>query len=213
MSFFIKPILFGLFGVSAKINDSYKDVNNKGINERFQECLAEDYDEEEASYIDNFVDNTIVPEKMLNKLIPLMEQMLGDPIVINNSVEMRKKIIKFAQRLYEVKSTLLSYQMLFGLAGFDDVTITEYASTSGFDSDITFDDEIRRFDGFDRACYDYTINITGTIGITLPVYDTVLRIIEYLEPINADLRSVLYNGDTFHVQGGIFDETFDQTFV
>jgi hypothetical protein len=212
MEFKLKPIIFGFFGVNAKVNDSYKDVTGNGINERYQQCVAEDYDENISDLVDNFVDRTIVPAEIKTVLIPLLESMLGNPVIVLNDVIMRRKIIRFAQNIYNVKSTAISYEILFKLLGFDTVVIQEFVITTGFDSDVTFDDTDRIFDGSEKNCSDYSIILTGGIGITEEIYSSMFRIIAFLEPINADLRDIFYNGNSIFINQDIFDDSFDESF-
>lgn len=215
MDFKLKTRLFEYFGRDAKVRDTFKDVNGKGISERYHEALGEGYDDDVSDLLDNFIDRTIVPKEMVSQLIPLMEWMLGSPVVVTDAVAMRRRIIQFAQQIYNIKSTALSYEILLRMLGFDTVTIQEFVITSGFDSDVTFDDEIRAFDGADNNCAAYSVLLTGSITVTDAVNDAVFRIIAFLEPVNADLRQVLYNGSPITpVSGdiGIFDSTFDSTF-
>lgn len=215
MDFKLKTRLFEYFGRDAKVRDTFKDVNGKGISERYHEALGEGYDDDVSDLLDNFIDRTIVPKEMVSQLIPLMEWMLGSPVVVTDAVAMRRRIIQFAQQIYNIKSTALSYEILLRMLGFDTVTIQEFVITSGFDSDVTLDDEARVFDGADSNCSEYSVLLTGSITVTDAVNEAVFRIIEFLEPVNADLREVLYNGAPIEPVSdgiGIFDSTFDSTF-
>lgn len=215
MDFKLKTRFFEYFGKDAKVRDTFKDVNGKGISERYHEALGEGYDDDVSDLMDNFIDRTMVPKQMASQLIPLMEWMLGSPVVVTDAVAMRRRIIQFSQQIYNIKSTALSYEILLRMLGFATVTIQEFVITSGFDSDFTFDEESRVFDGSDKNCTEYTVSLTGVIIITDAVNAAVFRIIEFLEPVNADLREVLYNGAPIEPVSpgiGIFDSTFDLTF-
>lgn len=235
MAFSLKSVIFSYFGVNAKVMDTYKtgglstddgeilmlddgveilsDDSGKGINERYQESLGAGYDDELSDLIDNFIERNLVPQEMLSRLIPHMETMLGGIVVVSDTVAMRRKIIQFAQQIYNIKSTALSYEVLFKLLGFETVVIEEFGAISGFDSDLTFDDEGRTFDGSDRNCSDYSVHLTGSISITQDILDAISRIIAFLEPINADLRMVTYNGEEISIVDlGIFDEFFGPEF-
>lgn len=208
---FLKHYIFPLFGVNAKVKDTYKDAYGKGINERYQEAIGETYDDELQDLIDLFLDRTIIAETMLSRMIPYMEYNLGNPVVVLDSVSMRRKILKFAQHIYNIKSTQKSYEVLLKLLGFNTVIVEEFADNEGFDSDLTLDDDFRTFDGSNKACNFYSVHLTGGVAITQTVYDAIIRIIEYLEPINADLREITYNGSSL-VLSRIFDYTFESTF-
>lgn len=212
MDFKLTPRLFGYFGKNAKVQDSYKDINGQGIFERYNLCVAGDYDDEMSDDVDNFVDRTIVPDQVKTILIPYLESLLGNPVVVLNDVLYRRKILRFAQKIYDIKSTPLSYTILLRMLEFDTITIQEFTVTSGFDSSLTFDDPVRLFDTVEKNCSDYSVLLTGTIPISQETFDAVNRIIDFLEPINADLRDILYNGLPLAVTSGIFDNSFDNTF-
>jgi predicted transcriptional regulator with HTH domain len=199
MDFKLKTRLFEYFGVHAKREDSYKDSNGKGINERYQESVGEDYDDNLSDLMDNLFDRTLQPKTMLSKLIPHMEDMLGNPVIVLNDVPMRRKILQFVHHIYNIRSTHKSYEVLFRMLGFDTVTVQEFVITVGFDSDVTFDDPVRTFDGTEKFCSEYSVHLTGTIGLDAVKVLAINRIIKFLEPINAHLREVTYNGDPISI--------------
>lgn len=211
MAYTLKDKIFSYFGVNAKVKDTFKDGSGKGINERYQECIGEGYDDELQSLVDNLIDNTVVPQTMLSKLIPHMESMLGNPVVVSDAVATRRKVLQFAQKIYDYKSTIVSYKILFRLLGLDynGVEIIIHDSASGFDSPDTLDDPSRTFDG-SKCCSEYSVILTGP-PLTDEIEAAIFRIIAYLEPVNATLRTVFYNGDDI-LFFDIFDETFDTTF-
>lgn len=190
----LKDRIFAFFGVDDKIRDTFKDGQGKGIKERYNEALGEDYDEELGPLIDNLMDNTLVPQTLLIKFLPLMESMLGGLPLIVGTENIRRKTIEFFTRLYEVRGTALSYQMLFLSLGFDTVAIVEFAGASSFDSAFTFDDIGRTFDASSSGCDTYTIELTGSITVDAEVIAVMLKLITFLEPIYVDLKEIRYNG-------------------
>jgi hypothetical protein len=210
MAYTLADKIFSFFGTNAKVRDSYKDGSGKGISERYQEIIGESYDEELSDLVSNLLDNTVVPQTVLEKLIPFLEYNIGNPVIIFYAPSYRRKIIAFAQRIYETKSTIVSYEMLFHILGFDAVEIELFSDGVTFDWG-ELDDEDRTFDS-NSCCVYYTIKLTGTVTISQDVYDAVIRIIEYLEPIDGHLREILYNGTPISVEGGVFDDSFDESF-
>ena len=192
--FRFKPIIFDkYFGRADKASDPNKDVNSKGTNERFQEILANDWDEELLPLVDNILDNTLVPETMLEKFIPYIEQMLGiDSLVDDMSI--RRKIIQNIMAIYKVKGTLRSYEILFKLLGFNSVTIEEIEFQQGFDSPVTFDAVTRVFDDSPcQTCSQYDLILTGAMPLTTKLLDLINRAVLLVEPINAKRRKIIYN--------------------
>lgn len=213
MTYKIKDKIFGFFGVAAKVTDTYKDVAGKGIWERYNETMGQEYDEDLSDLIDLFQENTLIPKTMLSKLVPTYEHMVGDPVRVLDSILMRRKVLQFVHHIYNIKGTALSYEVMLKLLGFDTVVIHEYTIVGGFDSDVTFDDPDRKFDeSGSKACNFYSIELTGTITISPLVYDAIFRIADFLEPINAHLRDVTYNGSDITPDERIFDFSYDFSF-
>ena len=206
MQFLLQDKIFEYFGLEAKAKDSFKDVDGKGIWERYNESVSIYYDENISKLIDLFFENVYISETMYSSLIPTVERTIGSPVIIledGNPINetYRRKVIKFIHKIYNIRGTELSYQVLLGMLGFENVTINEYVEVSGFDSDITFDDEIRTFDSVstNSACREYSITSTGALTLTGEIIQGVARIVEFLEPINARLRDFTYNGDVVEI--------------
>lgn len=192
--FKLKPIIFDkFFGRGDKTNDPYKDVNNKGINERYQEILADDWDEELLPLVENILDNTLVPDTAWVRFIPYLENMLGiKPLV--EDLAIRRKIIKNIISIYKVKGTLRSYEIVFKILGFTSVTIEDLEFVQSFDSPVTFDDVNRRFDASNcQTCSYYNLHLTGDFLISSELAAIIIRAVEMVEPINAKLYKVTFN--------------------
>lgn len=272
--FSLKNIIFGLFGKADKIADKYKDASGKGINQRYNELLAEEADQYTINAINDFIDNTIVPYRLLEKFIPYMEFNLGAPFIITDP-EVRRKLLRFLLRIYSIKSTIPSYDIMFRILGFTvdyyvtanstlvnnnlyiltnpDGTVYPFGSgtciinngitptnmtigdkyyvqndvttvasfTNGaklkrqtvidiFESDFsfdkgnlpgggfenvnyTFDDASRTFDMNCEGCSKYMIKLFGSGDLDVNTHNAIFRVLEFLEPINAELISVFYN--------------------
>lgn len=194
MAFSLKAKIFSLFGRDIKDRDSYKDSEGKGFVQRYNELMAEEYDEFLAPYIDNLIDYTLVPQTALEKFIPYLEEMFGGLQFTGTTVATRRKILQFAIKLYQVKGTKKSYEMLYRLLGFNSITIIEHGAGFSFDSATTFDDPFRHFDSAAcPTCSDYTLNIYGSVPLTDELHKMIFRAIDLCEPINARLRAVYYN--------------------
>lgn len=191
----LETFIFGLFGADHKRKDTYKDADGRGIDERYQRTLGKDFDDEVAPFIDGLIDNTLVPETVLEKFIPYLEALMGDVVQVRDEIPYRRKIIRYSTRINQVKGLSQSFEILLKLAGFATVEIEEHFGSFGFDSTVKFDDTIRRLDSGCPPCSDYTLHLTGTLTITPAVRDIIARIVTFCEPINARLREVLYNGD------------------
>lgn len=208
MDFKLKYRLFPLFGVNAKRKDTFKDGSGKGIWERYSESLGDGYDDEVSDLIDNILDNTLVPASMKASLIPLMEVMLGGIVNVSSDPAIRRKLIRWAHVLYNIKGTKKGYEFLLKLMGFNSIIIEEITDEGTFDSGLTFDDEDRTFDNSPGCgCGKYRLTLDSGFAITPQIQDYVNRVIEFNEPVNAELVEVVYTGGD-----GIFDFSFDFSF-
>jgi len=197
MAFSLKDIIFKLFGRRYKRTDSNKDAFGKGTYERYHESIGEDFDENELLLIDNLVANLVDPQTAFDRFIPSLEQMVGmDLPLLGDDIDKRRKLIQFANSLYNLKGTPRLIRIMIKWLGFDTVDIQEFFNNSSFDSDTTFDSNSRpTFDNFCDPCFDYSIFLTGTVVIDQGILQSIFNMLKFNEPINGTLRTVVYNGD------------------
>lgn len=195
MVYTLKDKIFGFFGVNAKLHDTHKDVNKKGITERYNESLGEDYDDNVRLLVDNFQDNVANPVTCYEKFIQHLEYNVGQPLVLIDTPTRRRKMIQLSNTLAMIKGTLLSHQVLFGILGITAVTITLIEIETGFDSGFTFDDDNRVFDGSRIYCPHYTITLVGSPPQTDSLNEKILEIAFHLKPIDSEILAITYNGN------------------
>lgn len=177
------------------IADSYKDSNDRGLLERLQRTLGADMDANLMPKVDKLVETLLDPRTAEEGYLTLLEAMLGDIPRIGSNVPLRRKLIQYVHKLYNIKGTKRSYELLFKLFGFTGLQITEFYRSGGFDSPLTLDDPIRRFDGGGcKGCSGYDLYLTGPLVLTtaeLLVY--VGYVVKVCEPIDTRLRRIYYN--------------------
>jgi len=187
--------IFGYFGSFEKINDTFKDVDGKGIYERYNESLGLDFDENLGGLIEDLLQNTLVPMSTLDRFVVYLEQMLGIRLGIFNTLEGRRKYLELFNRICDIKGTVRAYKIMLMWLGFDQVNIIEHPRGSGFDSEFTFDHSRRRFDaGRGCGCREYSIQLEGNNLIDQDIIQQIFNIIEFNEPIDARIRSLTMNG-------------------
>lgn len=192
----LKELVFSLFGGYEKAVDSYKDEEGRGILERFNRICAEEFDTYFQPAIDGMLDNLLVPDLAYVKFVPYLEDLLGSPPVLKNTVAFRRKILKNIIQLYKIKGTNTAYKILFGMLGFTTVTIVETYPSSSLDSDFTMDDPGRRWDGGCQPCSNFTIDLAGDVTINPGLVDGIYNIIDFNKPINARLKGITFDGGT-----------------
>lgn len=194
MAFSLKQKIFELFGYHEAVTDSYKDANGKGIMQRYNEGVADDFDTYLEPELEFLPENVTSPELAYANLVSYLERECGGLPVISSDLYVRRKLVRYALRLNQIKGTKRSYEMLLKMIGFDTVTIVESWDTYGFDSPLTFDDADRVFDsGGCQPCSPYEVYLTGTLTLTPEIITYIFNAIEYCEPINARLTNVYYN--------------------
>lgn len=213
----LKDKIFDFFGLQAKVDDINKDVNNKGFNQRFQELLAFDLDENELDLINKFMDNLVNPYTLLEQYIIYRENMIGAELPISSDIYFRRKIIPLYFRLYDIKGSIPAYIQMFRMIGFDTVDIIEGTASNGLDHDtLTLDSDERRLDSTGAVSGYYEVHLTGTMPITDNLKQFIYNVIEINEPINAELRRILYNGTDIEIivpsDQGDFNNDFNNDF-
>jgi len=211
MAFTLKDKIFGYFGIYETLTDTFKDNvtdPGKGIKQRYYESIAEDFDDELIPLIDLYIDNLVPPQTLLAKFLFYAESMWGGLVILLPTETLRRKVLRFANHILTIKSTIPSYELLFRMLGSTGVVIDEDFTKYGFDSVVTFDDADRVFDMACPECTSYDVTLTGGPAITDELTLAFFRIINFLEPINAKLGTFLYDGMEV-VFGIIFDIFID----
>lgn len=197
--FSLKETIFSLFDDYDKINDTYKETDperlGRGILERFNLLMGEDFDQSLLPYIHNLNRNVMDVGSMEYKFIPYIENLLGDPLIMLNTESMRRRVVKFITQIYKKKGTQDSYRALLYMLGFDTVEFTQHHDFHGFDSPKTFDDEIRTFDNAASLVSEYTLVLTGTLSLTVELIKAIKAVVYFCDPIHAKLREIIYNGE------------------
>lgn len=210
--FKLKDKIFSLFTQWDKRVDINKDSNDKGTVERYNEILGDQLDVDIIPFINDMIDNTLVPSKVLNKFIPYLESMVGlNPIT--DDIIIRRELLKNIINIYKVKGTNRSYEILFKVLGFDTVDIVEADISFGLDSPLTFDDDTRVFDLSEcYRCGFYSLNLTGSAPLTAELKKIIAIAVKLVEPINAQLLEITYNGDAVDIISIFVDERGDLIF-
>ncbi len=176
----------------GKRNDP--EGRNRGVVRRYNEIMGEDYDTYMAPLLDNLVSNTRQPQTILEKFLRYAEYMMGLDFIISPNAAIRRKFIQYATRIHQKKGTRKGYEIAFGLIGYQVIDLVEHNGEFGFDSPITFDHPTRRFDQKCYGCTDYTLSLSGNSLPDAQLVNIMLKILQLVEPINANLRALVVNG-------------------
>lgn len=191
--FILKSIIYSFFGIRDVINDPFKDDDEKGLNQRFMEYIADGMDDNELSDVNNLVSNTQDFENLQTKWIPYHKAQRGHTTELSTDPDIQLKILRWWFRIVNLKGTKRGYAILLRLQGFTGWTFIETVPKFGFDQGNGFDS--KTFDNSKPSVSFYELQLTGSGSLTQEQEYRVFRAIEIMEPINAELTKVLYNGD------------------
>lgn len=190
-----------------KIHDTYKDNNDQGLLERYLSIFDLEIDNEVKPLIDNYLDN-IDPFTIDPKYLTTLGYTLGSPPDLHGSNADYAKLLAYIISVYKIKGTLKAYQLLFALLGYN-VSIIEYAPDEEFlfdDGNLFDDDPLPFYDAGCPCCSDYSIVVNvllnsggnctdpNNTSIDNTILPTFIAIVEFNQPINANLLSIISGG-------------------
>lgn len=211
-----KDRLFSFFGGYDKRSDTLKDINGFGIWERFNRAIGQSIDYELQGKVDDLIANIYDPETCLDRYVVYLESMMGynqarNTLYVSPLLSKRRNVLKKILRFYQIKGTKKAYTLMLSMIGIS-TTITENFNDYGFDSPVTLDDTLRRFDMRCDTCSTYDLVMTGP-AITTAIYNAIWSVVMFNEPINAKINVITYNGNVLTPPGGYdFDNSFDNSF-
>lgn len=174
--------------------DTNKDIYGEGTLTRYLGMLGSEIDENIVPYIEcllNIVDAQTADSKFLNHLA----EVLGSPPNITFDEQSFRNLLTYIISIYKVKGTRKSYELFFGLLGYNiqlielpiNENINSYDKEGKYDTTLNYDSDSC------QSCSEYDIILLpkdSNKPLTKDVLDRVMRAIELNEPINAKLRNL-----------------------
>lgn len=190
MAFSLKDIIWNLYGGWEQRSDTIKNATGKGVRQRYNELIAEEYDENTQALIDGLVSNLIQPFTMFASFLPYWEEIIGAPIS-GMSIADRRKFVAFAIKFNQAKGTITGLKLLYARLGVE-CEVLEVFDAGGFDAG-GFDVE----GGFDKSecqqfCGNYTIQATGLLASSGVLTSLLLKLAMVNNPINAMITEIVY---------------------
>lgn len=202
MQFDFSRFFFSLFPNFHKENDTNKDINDRGLLERYLDVPSEELEDNFKPMAENYleiVDMQACDPKFLNHIA----YALGNPPDVVNNETLYRRLLQEIVTVFKIKGTIPSYQILFNLLGYS-ITITEYPCDKVlYDDGVhTYDDGISFYDKYCCTCSEYSIAFSNYLNdcsdpttfspLSQTILDNLYKIIFYIEPINAKLRDLTY---------------------
>lgn len=206
-----ESFIFSAFPARYKADDTYKDINGRGVLERYTMALGKELDDELIPLIEAVLDVTnpeLAPSSHLNHI----SDSIGNPPDIFFDDSKYRKLLAYAFTLYKIKGTLESYYLMLELLGFN-VTITEHPQSIGYWDELVYDEG--SYDSGCLSCTEYSLGLAYasddcTVPTINPIPQTIIDIIEqivvFLEPIHARLRALYQMGSICEYMNTCFTE-------
>lgn len=188
-------------------HDSYKDSDGKGFVQRYLEIFGAELDEQYYPLIEQIIDNVDPRQVLKADYLDYISVMIGDTPTIALTDDNYKNLLTFIISLYKAKGTHRSYDYGFYMLKMEATVneIDEVANT--YDDTISYDADFN-YDISCEPCSEYDLVLTGTDTFTADLYHRVKTIIFLIEPINATLNDLSYNGDV--IDAMVIEVTVDE---
>lgn len=200
----LQNFLFGLLPNYYRLNDTYKDINDRGLLERYLSIFGLELDTEVQPLADDYL-RIINPFETDTKFLNDIAYTVGNPPDIITSPNDYAKLLAYIIQVYKIKGTKRSYELLFSLLGYN-VSIVELPPNEGnlLDEAKLLDDG-HLLDMGCPGCSEYELIINELVSETQnsPCYQPVFtslnnttlsiftKIVELNQPINAKLKSIV----------------------
>jgi phage tail-like protein len=207
MPFSFQNFFFGQLPVYYKVNDTYKDSADRGLLERYLEIFGLELDEEIIPLIDDYL-KIINPFETPDKFLTTLGYTLGSPPDLTGDPTKYAKLLAYIIAVYKIKGTARSLELLFELLGYN-ISIVEYPESTAIlmDTGALMDDG-NTFDSGCATCSDYEVIINNLLNpgdgggcfdpseltVTPEMLPLFTKIIEFNQPINADLIGLVNGG-------------------
>jgi hypothetical protein len=162
-------------------------------------------DDEIIAFIDNLflqLDPLTADSKFLNHLAYTM----GNPPDFFNDEAKYRLFLKYAVRVYQIRSTYIGYEMIFNMFGYNNITIYEpLISGVRYDDSFSYDNEGENYDSICPPCKPYYIGLmlpespclplaSGTFNWDLNNFlipDSLEKMICFMNPINMKFQEAI----------------------
>lgn len=191
----LKDYIVGLMPTYMKDYDSYKDLDGKGFVERYLEIFGMELDEFYYPKIEAMI-NEVNPLTAQSGFLDYIAYAMGDIDNITSNEDEYRRFISFVISIFKVKGRFLSYQAILYPLHVVATAINEIpVAVVRYDSGLTYDQVGIAYDQGCPTCSDYELTMTSDLPLTSDLYNRILSAIAIVEPINAKLTKITFNGD------------------
>ncbi len=200
MTFSFAKFFSKLFPAYYRQNDTLQDVDGEGTLSRFVDTFGEAIDANTIPLVEDMVENILDAAECDSRFLNHIAYTLGNPPDVMNSEELYRKLLLHIVSIYKIKGTIPSYWYFFNLLGFS-VVVTEYPCVDILYDQTNLYDDAKLYDKYCCNCSDYSLAFSSVEdncssntynSISQTTILNLLKVIFFLEPINARLRSLNY---------------------
>lgn len=232
---FFKDWLWGKLPFHFWKEDTYRDLNDEGVLQRYLRNFGMELDEGIKPFIDNFMD-LFDAMKCRVDLLPQLSFILGLPVNLDNTEATYRRVLAYAVAIYRIKGTAKSYKAIFNLLGLSIQIIEDDPKGSDIydaDEDGNIYDNVPTEDliHYDSQNYCSTYLIAYNNPTNTAVDPALLALAQAaicsIQPINARLRAIIprlaiaeqyglaaletTNLPSVEIEGGAYSDAFDNT--
>lgn len=192
--------VFSYYGKTVKLKDSYKDLEGKGLFERFNEILGKDLDDYTVKYTEDMLEVMCKASTMSNKFFQYLFNEIGFNVRLTLDDYYFRKLISMMPTILDSRGLLSCYLILFKFLGITDMEMESegYYEETGFDSHVGFD-SARTFDASNENRFQYIMKLTGSEEFDATLLDSILSIITFNTPFYVSIVRIFYNGELVYL--------------
>lgn len=204
VALWFRDYIFSLLPRYFKENDTYKDVNDKGLLERYLSVFGDEIDEDIIPWISCYLSN-LDASVCDSKFIDHISDSVGNPPDIFQDDEVYRNLLQYVASIYKIKGTVKAYKLFFAILGYD-VEIDELPHE---DDDMYYDSGGEYDTGEERHHYDRNAClICYYYNISIRPLDTSKQLVISTDILNK-LREAIYFNEPINCRLGTFTSTLE----
>lgn len=183
--------------------DSYKDLDGRGLLERYVSIFDEELQEELVVKLENF-SRELTPATAADQFLSEIAYSVGSPPDVMGGINKYREVLTSIIGIYKVKGTTRSYKLFFRLFGMDCRIVEHFPLDNKYDvPGNRYDDKTINAQPYDQNAetmgyIDYTIEYFNLPGYQVAPLNAAQKSLfieavrSTLEPIDCRLRAMNY---------------------
>jgi len=185
--------------------DTYKDINGKGLWQRYVEIFGKELDENFRPFVESLTE-LVTPRTIPASLVTYLSDNLGSPPDIFSDTDADfsnpkyRSLLSYITKIYQIKGTVRSYELLFEFLGYGVRIIEQFDESIAYDNGDLYDVPLNKYDNECPGCISYILvyyPITENVLNSTPIVigelelNKIRRVIDFIEPIDTKLKQLV----------------------